>query len=59
MIYIVMKKFRLTTAQTAVIMAALTLGSKFLGFIREAVLANYYGAGMVTDAYKIALSIPN
>ncbi len=54
-----MKKFRLTTAQTAVIMAALTLGSKFLGFIREAVLANYYGAGMVTDAYKIALSIPN
>ena len=54
-----MKKFQLSTAQTAVIMAALTLGSKFLGFVREAVLANYYGAGMVTDAYKIALSIPN
>ena len=54
-----MKQIRLTTAQTAVIMAALTLGSKFLGFVREAVLANYYGAGMVTDAYKIALSIPN
>jgi len=54
-----MKKYQLSTAQTAVIMAALTLGSKFLGFVREAVLANYYGAGMVTDAYKIALSIPN
>lgn len=40
-------------------MAALTLGSKFLGFLREAFLANYYGAGMVTDAYTIALSIPN
>ena len=54
-----MKKAQLSTAQTAVIMAALTLGSKFLGFVREAVLANYYGAGMVTDAYKVALSIPN
>ncbi len=54
-----MKKLKLTTTQIALMMAILTLGSKLLGFIREMVLANYFGAGMVTDAYVMGQSIPN
>lgn len=54
-----MKRRRISTPHIAAAMALLTMGSKVLGFVREAVLANYYGAGMVTDAYNIALSIPN
>lgn len=40
-------------------MAVFTMGSKILGFIREMVLANYYGAGVITDAFVMAQSIPN
>jgi len=54
-----MKSFRLTAAQTALLMAVFTMGSKLVGFIREMVLANYYGAGVITDAYVMAQSIPN
>lgn len=54
-----MKKIALTTTQTALIMAILTVGSKILGFVREMVLANYFGAGMITDAYVMGQSIPN
>lgn len=53
-----MAKKQLTTAQVAVIMAVLTLASKGFGFIRELVIANYYGAGMITDAYVMASQIP-
>lgn len=45
-------------AQTAVLMMILTLISKLLGFIRELVLANYYGASYIVDAYVLAQSIP-
>ena len=54
-----MKKLNLTTAQVAAVMAILTAGTKLLGFVREMVLANYFGAGEVTDAYGMAQSIPN
>jgi putative peptidoglycan lipid II flippase len=54
-----MKRSVLTTAQVAAIMAILTAGTKLLGFVREMVLANYFGAGEVTDAYGMAQSIPN
>ena len=50
---------KLTTAQTGAILAAMTLISKVLGLVRELVLAQSYGAGSVTDAYSMALSIPN
>lgn len=40
-------------------MAILTAGTKVLGFVRELVLAGFYGAGEVTDAYIMAQSIPN
>jgi len=54
-----MKSLKLTAAQTALLMAIFTMGSKVIGFIREMVLANYYGAGVITDAYVMAQSIPN
>ena len=54
-----MKKFKLTTTQTALLLVILTFGSKLIGFVREMVLANYFGAGMVTDAYVMGQSIPN
>ncbi|NMA93204.1 MAG: murein biosynthesis integral membrane protein MurJ [Clostridiales bacterium] len=53
------EKFKLTTAQLAVGIAILTLGTKLLAFVRELVLANFFGAGTVTDAYVMAQSIPN
>ena len=54
-----MNERRLTTAQTAALMAILTMGTKLLGFVREMFLAAFYGAGEVTDAYNMAQNIPN
>lgn len=48
-----------TAAQTAVLMAILTLISKLLGFVREMVLAGFFGASYVVDSYVMAQSIPN
>jgi putative peptidoglycan lipid II flippase len=53
-----MKK-RLSAPQIAVIVAALTLGSKFIGFVREIIKANYYGTSYVVDSLGIAESIPS
>jgi len=49
----------MTTARTAAFMAIFTLGGKLLGFAREMVLANFYGAGLITDAYNMAQNIPS
>lgn len=46
-----------TAAQTAFLMAIFTLVSKCLGFIREMVMANYFGATYITDAYTMSLTI--
>ena len=56
--WILMKTLKITAAQTALLMAVFTMGSKLVGFLREMVLANYYGAGVITDAYVMAQSIP-
>ena len=53
-----MRKIQITAAQVAVLMAIFTLGSKCVGFVREMVIANYYGAGFIVDAYSMAQSIP-
>lgn len=45
-------------AQTAALMAVLTLGTKFLGFLREIFLAGFFGTSPVTDAYVMAAAIP-
>lgn len=47
-----------TAARTAFLMAVLTLVAKFIGFIRELLLANYYGTGYIMDAYVMAIAIP-
>lgn len=53
------KKIQHTVAQTAILMAVLTLFSKLLGFVREMVIAAFFGANYVVDAYVMAQSIPN
>lgn len=47
-----------TAAQTAVLMAILTLVSKLFGFAREMIMAGAFGTGHVTDAYVMAIAIP-
>jgi len=53
-----LKNKKLTTTQLAVVLAIMTLLSKFLGFARELLLTNYYGASYITDAYQMAITIP-
>lgn len=53
------EKVARTAAQTAVLMAILTLGSKLLGFVREMVMAGFFGTSYIVDAYVMAQSIPN
>ena len=36
-----------------------TLLSRILGFIRDMVIAHFFGAGMVADAFFVAFRIPN
>lgn len=45
-------------AKSALILMMATLLSKVLGFSRDLALASTYGAGVVSDAYLMALSIP-
>lgn len=41
------------------LVGGMTLVSRILGFIRDMVLARYFGAGMVMDAFTMAFKIPN
>ena len=41
------------TAKSALIIMIFTLGSKFLGFIRETLIAAKFGAGMETDTFLL------
>jgi putative peptidoglycan lipid II flippase len=52
-------KRQLSAPQIAVIVAALTLGSKLIGFAREVIKADYYGTTYVVDSLGIAENIPN
>jgi len=36
-----------------------TLASRFLGLIRDSIVARYFGAGFATDAFMVAFRIPN
>lgn len=44
--------------KTAWLIAFVTIISKFMGFFRDVVTANFYGAGMTSDAYFYAYQIP-
>lgn len=46
-------------SKNAIILIIITLVAKVMGFFREMVLAYTYGAGSYTDAYLVALNIPN
>ncbi|QAT41895.1 murein biosynthesis integral membrane protein MurJ [Aminipila luticellarii] len=45
--------------RTAILMSILTLGSQFLGFIRELVMANYFGTSYIVDAFAMSNTILN
>ncbi len=45
--------------KAAWLIAFVTIISKFVGFIRDICIANYYGAGFVSDAYFYAYQIPS
>lgn len=44
------------TAKAALLIAILTLGSKFLGFLRDILIAYKFGSGMETDVFFIAIT---
>ncbi len=43
-------------AKSALIVMIFTLGSKFLGFIREILIASKFGSGMETDTFFVAMT---
>lgn len=43
-------------AKSAIIIMIFSLGSKFLGFLREVLIASKFGAGMETDTYFVAMT---
>ena len=45
--------------KAAWLIAVVTIASKLMGFVRDMVVANFYGATMVSDAYFYALQIPS
>lgn len=45
--------------KAAWIIAVVTIVSKLIGFVRDIIIANYYGAAMVSDAYYYAYQIPS
>ncbi len=45
--------------KAAWLIAVVTIVSKLIGFVRDVVIANYYGANLVSDAYYYAYQIPS
>ena len=45
--------------RAAWMIAVVTIFSKLIGFVRDVVIANYYGANTVSDAYFYAYQIPS
>lgn len=48
-----------TVTGAALIISIATLASRFVGLIRDRILAHYFGAGPITDAYYAAFKIPD
>ena len=49
----------MSVLKAAWIIAVVTIISKLIGFIRDIIIANYYGATLVSDAYYYAYQIPS
>ena len=47
-----------TVTQAALLIAVISFISKFVGFFREVLVANYFGATGLTDAFLVAMIIP-
>ncbi len=45
--------------KTLAAVSSMTLLSRILGFVRDAIIARVFGAGMLTDAFFVAFKIPN
>ena len=45
--------------KTLATVSGLTLLSRILGFVRDAIIARVFGAGMATDAFFVAFRLPN
>lgn len=45
--------------KAAWLIAVVTIVSKLIGFVRDVIIANYYGASLVSDAYYYAYQIPS
>lgn len=45
--------------RSTAIIASLTLVSRLLGFVRDVLIANFFGAGFISDAFFTAFKLPN
>ena len=45
--------------RSTAIIASLTLVSRLLGFVRDVLIANFFGAGAISDAFFTAFKLPN
>ena len=45
--------------KAAFIVMIVTIASRFLGIARDMLVANNFGSGIFTDAYKVAVSVPD
>lgn len=45
--------------RTLLSISSMTLLSRVLGFVRDAIIARVFGAGMATDAFFVAFKLPN
>ncbi|MEJ2098218.1 MAG: lipid II flippase MurJ, partial [Deltaproteobacteria bacterium] len=45
--------------KAAGVIGAATLLSRIFGFLRDVVIAGYFGAGLASDAFFVAFRIPN
>lgn len=53
------KKISKNVANTAFLMSIFILGRKLLGFIKESIIAYFFGTSYLVDAYVMAQNIPN
>ncbi|WP_221066989.1 murein biosynthesis integral membrane protein MurJ [Methylomagnum ishizawai] len=45
--------------KSTAVVGGMTLGSRILGFVRDVVIARYFGADAGTDAFFVAFKVPN
>ena len=52
------KNEKQTFLKTSIIVIITTFLMKAVGLVREIALSYYFGAGVITDAYNVALTVP-